>query len=357
LKADVWARVIGAGLGVIGGFILGYGLVQFAGVPKGSGFVIGLFTIEGFIFAYLSTPYVLGGWRNIDLRLKTTPLPDLIAGILGMMLGLLLAVLIGYFVRAFSYGVWLSAGLALLLALSGANLGLTRRSELMALFGLGGHPADKHRIKAALLDTSVIIDGRILDLVRTGFLDMPLVVTQSVLRELQWVADASDPLRRSRGRRGLEILTELRNEPKSLLEIYEDDTTGTLDIDNRLVRVAKTTGYAILTNDYNLNSVARLEGALVLNLNDLVNALKSVVIPGEPVTVSVVREGREPGQGVAYLDDGTMVVVENGRGHLNQTVTATVTSILQTAAGRMIFAQVDSPNGKPPSRRAKQGGP
>jgi uncharacterized protein YacL len=349
--------VIGAALGVVGGFALGYGLVQFAGTRHGSGLIIGLTTLEGLIFAYLGTPYVVGGWRNFNARLRTTPLPDLMAALAGIIVGLVIAVLIGFFMRDFVFGIWLSAILAALLAYAGATIGMNRRHELMSLLGLGGEPGAKRRIKGVLVDTSVIIDGRILDVVRTGFLDVPLILTQSVLREMQWVADAADPRRRARGRRGLEILTQLQQEPLATLVIHEDDTSGRFEIDDRLVRLAKSLDYAILTNDFNLNRVARLEGVTVLNLNELVNALKTIAIPGEAITVSVVREGREAGQGVAYLDDGTMVVVEGGSEFINQTIAATVTSILQTAAGRMIFAEPEgSQNGHGP-RRARRPAP
>jgi uncharacterized protein YacL len=250
------------------------------------------------------------------------------------------AVLIGAFVRDFPYGVPLSAVLALLLGLTGANLGMTRRNELLALINGGEveRAGRRPRLRAALLDTSVIIDGRVLDLARTGFIDAPLIVLKSVLRELQYVADASDARRRARGRRGLDVLTQLQKDPDSTLEVVDDDAEGNLETDARLVKIAKARGWAILTNDYNLNRVANLEGIKVLNLNELANALKPIAIPGEELTVEVVREGKDAGQGVGYLDDGTMVVIENGRRHLNQTITATVTSVLQTAAGRMIFA-------------------
>jgi uncharacterized protein YacL len=340
LKTAALARWTGIGLGVIGGFILGYALVKAADVRSGGWVIMSLTTLEGLVFAYLGVPYLLGGWRRINVGLTNTPLPDLIFGLLGLIVGLVIAVLIGYFVRDFPYGVALSAVLALLLGLTGANVGMTRRNELLALFtGAELERAGrKPRLRAALLDTSVIIDGRVLDLARTGFIDAPLMVLKSVLRELQYVADASDPRRRARGRRGLDVLTQLQKDPDTVLEVVDDDAEGNLETDARLVRIAKTRGWAILTNDFNLNRVANLEGVKVLNLNELANALKPIAIPGEELTVEVVREGKDAGQGVGYLEDGTMVVIESGRRHINQTITATVTSVLQTAAGRMIFA-------------------
>ncbi|HEX6548598.1 MAG TPA: PIN domain-containing protein [Candidatus Dormibacteraeota bacterium] len=342
-------------LGVIGGFILGYAMVRSSDArPPASSALITLTTLEGLIFAYLGTPYLLGGWRQANRRLTLTPLPDLVAALFGMIVGLVLAVLIGYFVRDFPYGVGLSAVLAALLAVTGARLGLTRRQELLAL-ALGGRGEEtESRIAGVLLDTSVIIDGRILDLVRTGFIDAPLYVPRSVVKELQFVADSADPIRRNRGRRGLEVLTELKDEPKAALRFHDDDTSGSLDIDARLVRLAQQTGWAVMTNDFNLNRVARLEGVNVLNLNELANALKPIAIPGEDLTVNVVKEGKEPGQGVAYLDDGTMVVIENGRRHLNGSILVTVTSILQTAAGRMIFAAPSGQDGQAGARRRQR---
>jgi uncharacterized protein YacL len=306
--------------------------------PPGRTAIMILTTVDGTIFAYLGAPYILGGWRNVNLRLASTPLPDLLTGLAGMIVGLVVAVLIGYFVREFPYGVALSAVLAALLAFLGASLGLTRRTELFALLGGPSPGGSDRRVKAALLDTSVIIDGRLLDIVKSGFIDYPLIVPRSVLKELQYVADSADAIRRSRGRRGLDVLAALQEEPLARLEFIDDDLSGPLDTDGALVAMARKAGWTVMTNDFNLNRVARLEGIAVLNLNDLARAMRPIAIPGEELTVTVVKAGTEPGQGVGYLDDGTMVVVENGRRHMNQTLTTTVTSVLQTAAGRMIFA-------------------
>ncbi len=352
VRSERWARYFGIAVGLVGGFVLGYAMVRSVSAqPPASTAIIALTTAEGLIFAYLGIPYVLGGWRTVNLRLTTTPLADLVAAVAGAIVGLVLAVLIGYFVHDFPYGVALSAVLAALLGFLGAQVGMTRRQELMSVFSGGKDEAEANRLQGVLLDTSVIIDGRILDLARTGFVDAPLIVPRSVLKELQYVADSADARRRHRGRRGLEVLQNLQEEPKAVLRFHEDDTSGELDIDARLVRLAKQTGFAVMTNDFNLNRVARLEGVNVLNLNELANALKPIAIPGEDLTVTVVKEGKEAGQGVAYLDDGTMVVIENGRRHLNATIPVTVTSILQTAAGRMIFASVNGENGIHTRRR------
>jgi uncharacterized protein YacL len=355
VRSERWVRVAGTLLGVVGGFILGYAMVRSSGAQApASAVLITLTTLEGLIFAYLGIPYVLGGWRRANLELATTPLPDLVSGLFGMIVGLVLAVLIGYFVRDFPYGVGLSAVLAALLGLTGARVGMTRRQELLALAVGGRDEKAPNRLSGVLLDTSVIIDGRILDLVRTGFVDVPLYVPRSVVKELQFVADSADPIRRNRGRRGLEVLTALKDEPQAVLRFHDDDTSGNVDIDARLVKLAKQTGYGVMTNDFNLNRVARLEGVTVLNLNELANALKPIAIPGEDLTVTVVKEGKEPGQGVAYLDDGTMVVIENGRRHVNANIMVTVTSILQTAAGRMIFAAPAGQDGQATARRRQR---
>jgi uncharacterized protein YacL len=348
-RSENLARWVGAGLGVIGGFALGYFLAR--GVAAHPGYVIiGLTTLEGLIFAYLGTPYVLGGWRTFNFRLTSTPLPDLLSGLLGMVVGLVIAALIAVFVRDLPNGYVLSAILALLLAFQGASVGLTRRNELAALF-FGGRTDDKsHRLSGVLLDTSVIIDGRILDIGKTGFVDMPLIILSTVLRELQQVADSADATRRRRGRRGLDVLTEMQKDPSIPLQVVDDDVTPDTEIDAHLVRTAKRKGWAIMTNDFNLNRIARLEGVTVLNLNELAQAMRPVAIPGEEIVVTVAREGKEPGQGVGSLDDGTMVVIQNGRRLLNQTITAVVTSVIQTSAGRMIFAEPAADSRRPSSR-------
>ena len=338
-RSEKLARWLGAALGLVGGFLLGYFLVR-GGTHSYPGYVIiGLTSLEGLIFAYLGTPYVLGGWRTFNFRLTSTPLPDLLSGLLGVVVGLVIASLIGVFVRDLPNGVLVSAILALLLAAQGASVGLTRRSELAALFFGGSAQQKSHRLSGVLLDTSVIIDGRILDIAKTGFVDMPLIILSSVLRELQQVADSADATRRRRGRRGLEVLTEMQKDTTIPLEVVDDDVTPSVEIDAHLVRTAKRKSWGIMTNDFNLNRIARLEGVTVLNLNELAHAMRPVAIPGEEIVVTVAREGKEPGQGVGSLDDGTMVVIQNGRRLVNQTITAVVTSVIQTSAGRMIFAE------------------
>lgn len=201
-----------------------------------------------------------------------------------------------------------------------------------------------------VLDTSVVIDGRIADVAETRVIDQPLVVPRFVLQELQGIADSSDKLRRNRGRRGLDILNRLQKSPGIEVKIHDaeiPELAGIREVDQRLVVLAKHLGGKVVTNDYNLNKIARLQGVDVINLNDLANALKPIVLPGEGLTVKLIKRGEEPGQGIGYLDDGTMVVTEQGAYHLGETVRLTVTSVLQTSAGRMIFGRIE-PGGSPP---------
>ncbi len=191
-----------------------------------------------------------------------------------------------------------------------------------------------------LLDTSVIIDGRIADLCETGFLDGIFLIPQFILHELQHIADSSDSLKRARGRRGLDILQRIQNMPELTVTIIEEDVPQFKDVDAKLVALAKKMGAKILTNDLNLNKVAGLQGVRVLNINELSNALRPVVLPGEAMRVFLLREGKEAGQGVAYLDDGTMIVVDEGKKHIGRTIDVVVTSVLQTTAGRMIFTRI-----------------
>jgi uncharacterized protein YacL len=191
-----------------------------------------------------------------------------------------------------------------------------------------------------ILDTSVIIDGRIADVCETEFLDGTLLIPQFILQELQHIADSADSLKRARGRRGLDILHRIQKMSHAEVRITDDDFPKIRDVDSKLIALAKRTGAKVVTNDFNLNKVAELQGVKVLNINDLSNAVKPVALPGESMRVFVLKEGKEAGQGVAYLDDGTMIVVENGRRFINKNVDVSVTSVLQTAAGRMIFTRL-----------------
>ena len=268
---------------------------------------------------------------------------ELVGGAIGLVTGLVIAflvksVLFEFVAFAGPTGGYIAIALYLVLsvfaAFLGARVGAKQRVAISRIAASGGTAAGG---EPKLLDTSVIIDGRVLDIVRSGFLEGPVLLPRFVLRELQLIADSSDPLKRSRGRRGLEVLTALQ--AATPIEIVERDPDDVVPVDAKLVRLAQERGAKLVTNDYNLNRVAHVEGVPVLNINELANAVKPVLLPGEELRVAVIREGRESHQGVGYLDDGTMIVIENGRRLIGETVEVAVTSALQTNAGRMIFAR------------------
>jgi uncharacterized protein YacL len=221
-----------------------------------------------------------------------------------------------------------------------------KRSELMNLLNLrsGQNKNEQHtfdnRVEPKILDTSVIIDGRVADICRSGFLEGQLVIANFVLDELRHIADLSDVLKRNRGRRGLDILNRMQKEMPERVVIVDTDYPEIAEVDNKLLRLAQDMKGAVLTNDYNLAKVGQVQGVRILNINELSNALRAVWLPGETITVDIVQAGKEQNQGLAYLDDGTMIVVENGRNYIGQQVAAEVSSVLQTSAGRMIFARV-----------------
>lgn len=265
----------------------------------------------------------------------------------GLIIALLISVLMAYPLSVLP-GMWGKLSpiiVAAFLCVAIVSVTVLRARELFHLFGvriperLGGIGRLAPRDGQVIVDTSVLIDGRIADISRTGFVPGSLIVPRFVLNELQHVADSFDSVRRARGRRGLEMLTKLQKETDVPLDISEVDFEDVADVDAKLVKLAKFYGCAIITNDFNLNRVAELQGVHVLNINELANALKPVFLPGEELEVRVIQEGKEIGQGIAFLDDGTMVVVEGGRRHINNNIPVVVTRVLQTAAGRMIFAQ------------------
>lgn len=278
-------------------------------------------------------------------QIHHAPASALAAAVIGLIAGLVVAVLLAWPLSMLpgALGAWLPLVAALTLGYAGAALMVARQQELpqaLAAYLPGrsparATPADNRRI---VVDTSAIIDGRIADIADTGFLQGTLVVPTFVLDELRHIADAADVGRRNRGRRGLDVLNRLREGKFVTIQISDVDFDDATDVDNKLVRLAKQLSAPIITNDYNLNRVAEFQGVRVLNINELANAVKSVVLPGEELRVRVIQEGREPNQGVAFLEDGTMVVVEGGKRLLGSDVTVTVTRALQTAAGRMLFA-------------------
>ena len=260
-----------------------------------------------------------------------------------------LAIVMGYglsrYVQMFlqldeTIGLFVTTTFILIFCFAGIFLGLTRASLWESLVSaVSRHSGGP--VSSKVVDTSVIIDGRIADICKTGFIEGELIVPRFVLQELQHIADSSDVLRRAKGRRGLDILKHLQ-EPDSgvTVRIIEEDPKDVAEVDGKLVRIARDYGSSIVTNDFNLNKVAQIEGVKVLNINDLANALKPAVLPDEQMEVKIIKEGKEPYQGVGYLDDGTMVVVDGGKEYIGDKVAVVVTSVLQTAAGRMIFGKL-----------------
>ena len=275
------------------------------------------------------------------------PVTDFLFGLIGMIFGLIIATLLSQSIKSIPViSMIVPIFLSVLLGYFGFRLGFKKRDEFMTVFSLGKFSKDKSAKKDAvlkyehkILDTSVIIDGRIMDICKTGFIEGILVIPGFVLEELQHIADSSDTLKRNRGRRGLDILNKIQKELNIKVLIYEGDFEDIQEVDSKLVKLAKVLEGKVVTNDYNLNKVCELQGVPVLNINDLSNAVKPVVLPGEELNVQVIKDGKEHNQGIAYLDDGTMIVVEGGREYIGHHLDVLVTSVLQTSAGRMIFAK------------------
>lgn len=334
------------------------------------------------------SPYLVGKLGKftsfVEKQLSKMPINDVIAGAVGLAIGLIIANLLGNaFARIPIVGYYIPIIFSIVLGYLGIRITIKKRKELAGSLDFIPHtlkdilrnresdkqpketkevvktpdvqeqetqPVERAKVNLVklqehktknykLLDTNVIIDGRIADICKTGFLEGTLLIPVFVLEELQHIADSSDTLRRVRGRRGLDILQKVREDSGLDVEVMNVDFEDVQEVDSKLVRLAQKLGGKIITNDFNLNKVAQLRGVAVLNINDLSNAVKPVVIPGETMRVQVVKDGKEPGQGVAYLDDGTMIVIENGHRYLSRTISVEVTSALQTSAGRMIFAK------------------
>jgi uncharacterized protein YacL len=311
------------------------------------------FALMGAIVGLVLTPYLTTRpIRGLRTRLAHLPAETLISGVIGLVSGLLTAALLAFPLSLLPspLGKILPFLGVLLFGYFGVAIFVLRRTDIVNILGgissqrEDGSPTSRGQAnRTILLDTSVIIDGRVADIAKTGFLSGTLLIPRFVLNELQYIADSPDGLRRARGRRGMEVLSELQKASAVLVRISDIDVDGVREVDDKLVILARQMKCPILTNDYNLNRVAELQGVLILNINELANAIKSVVLPGELMEVDVIQEGKEINQGVGYMEDGTMVVVENGNKFLNQQIHVTVTKVLQTAAGRMIFAR---PEGK-----------
>lgn len=295
-------------------------------------------SVGGFIIGLLIALSVIG----IEKEIRKLSLKVIIGGVAGMIVGLLIALIFGFglnFVSKIRENQQVIPWIYLLITGIFGYLGLFLGSKKVEEFSfLNPEPNTSHDYR--VLDTSVIIEGRIADICDSGFIEGELIVPRFVLNELQFLADSSDSMKRLRGRRGLDVLNHMQKSSNINIEIVEQDFPKIKGVDGKLVALAKQLNAKLLTNDYNLNKVAQLQGVRVLNVNELANAMKPVVLPGEQMTVKIIREGKESGQGVGYLDDGTMIIVDSGQKMLNMNVDVIVTSVLQTTAGRMIFSEL-----------------
>lgn len=351
MRATLISRIIGAVvLGIIGVFtslpIFNF-VQQFVDVPTLSqGVVTGLTAVIFAAFGFLITPYItIKPFQALMKLFSKSSAQSLLSGLIGITIGLVIAAIMAYPLSLLPKPVGQILPLAglLLFGYLGAVLFVTRREDFANLLKSMGSKmpsrAKSESERRVLVDTSAIIDGRIADIAKTGFLGATLIVPRFVLNELQFVSDSADSLRRQRGRRGLDVLGDLQESKDVNVVISDIDVEGVREVDDRLVLLGRQMNSPILTNDFNLNRVAELQGVKVLNINDLANAVKVIILPGESLQIEVIQEGKEYNQGVGYLEDGTMVVIENGQRYIDKQIEVTVTKILQTSAGRMIFAK------------------
>ncbi len=346
-----YIRLLGAALGsVVGLASAASGDGMFRDVDFG-GALLAAWVVAWIIVGFAVLPYlsvVPAGWLIRQVEALSTA--EFVTAVIGLLLGLLMGLLLGLPLSQLDppFGTWLPLGVSVFLGLGMVGLTVAKRRDLLlaaeavgfirrqSSADSGGTSRGEPRI---VVDTSAIIDGRIAEIVESGFIYGTLVIPRFVLDELQHIADSSDALRRNRGRRGLDILNRMQKEPGTPVEIVEDDVPDITEVDAKLVALARARSRVILTNDFNLNRVAELQGVRVMNINSLANAVKPAVLPGEEIRVRVIQEGKEAGQGVGFLDDGTMIVVEGGARHIDRDLDVAVTRVLQTVAGRMIFAQ------------------
>ena len=359
MSADFIARLIGMiGFSILGVY-LGTYLGQMANLKPGDfpfsveqyAFTIGL---VGALTGLILTPFIstrpIRAFRSLLARISPQAL---FSSLLGLIVGLMVAALLAFPLSLLPapFGRVMPFIGVIILGYMGISVFVMRQNDLFSMIssfrGGSSSPGQAQESGAKswaenrtiLLDTSVIIDGRIADIARTGFLPGSLLIPRFVLNELQYIADSPDSLRRQRGRRGMEVLAQLQREPAIPVRITDIDVEGVREVDDKLVILARQMRCPILTNDFNLNRIAELQGVTILNINELANAVKSVMLPGELLCVRIIQEGKESGQGVGYMDDGTMVVVEAGREYIDKECNVIVTKVLQTAAGRMIFAR------------------
>ncbi|MCL2321974.1 MAG: PIN/TRAM domain-containing protein [Oscillospiraceae bacterium] len=309
--------------------------------------IIILIGLISFVLSKWISKFVVYLKNYTEYSIQKMSSSDILFGLVGALIGLLfsLLLLIWFMNKNIVLNV-VFAMISVLLAITFANISVKKKDDFINFFmGLrkaSGASKEKKLINKQdykILDTSVIIDGRIFDICQTGFVEGVLVIPNFVLTELRHIADSSDPLKRTRGRRGLDILNKIQKELKIEVNVMDKDFNDIYEVDAKILKLAHTLNAKVLTNDYNLNKVAEVQGVEVLNINDLSNAVKPVVIPGEEMTMQVIKDGKEVNQGIGYLDDGTMIVVEGGRKYIGDTINVIVTSVLQTSAGRMIFGK------------------
>ena len=356
MSVEFILRIIGM---LVFAFFGGYAGGQLASQYNQNGlYYVTVLGLVGALAGLILTPYLTTRpARSLRSVLGRVSAETLFSALSGLVVGLLIAALLAFPLSMLPapFGKILPFVGVVIFVYFGISLFVMRQGDIMGLLGSltgrgseGGASSSWTNLnRNILLDTSVIIDGRVGDIAKTGFLPGTLLIPRFVLNELQYVADSSDGLRRARGRRGMETIAELQKLPNVMTRVSDVDVEGMREVDDKLVVLARQMKCPILTNDYNLNRVAELQGVTILNINELANAVKSVVLPGEILRINVIQEGKEFGQGVGYMDDGTMVVVENGKDVIGEYCEVTVSKILQTAAGRMIFARVDEEkNGK-----------
>ncbi len=354
-------RGIFSAIGLLFGYIVGKSLLDIPSIKDikylttltGSIVFITIISLLFGIILYAIAPIIYKAISNfveyVEKNIQKLTLIELICGAFGAIIALVLMSFIAKPINGIAgvFGPILFILVNLISAIIGADILVKKKDDIIALLSnikkntVKDKKTKGNNVKgvAKVLDTSVIIDGRIFDICETGFIEGPLVIPNFVLDELRHISDSSDSLKRNRGRRGLDILNRIQKELSIETQIWEGDFPKISEVDSKLLKLAQTLNGKVITNDYNLNKVAEFQGVPVLNINELSNAIKSVVLPGEEMHVDMIKDGKESTQGVGYLDDGTMIVVEGGKKYIGQTITVIVTSVLQTAAGRMIFAK------------------
>ena len=344
-------RVLGGALGGIVGLVLAGSNSELISRMDYGGAFLAAWVVAWIVAGFAILPYltvVPAGWLVRQVEELSTA--EFVTAVSGLLIGLLMGLLLGLPLASVPapLGTWLPLGTSLFLGLGMMGLTVAKRADLILAaeaIGLIRRPGAEAAARSLrgephiVVDTSAIIDGRIAEIVASGFIYGTLVVPRFVLDELQHIADSPDTLRRNRGRRGLEILAQMQKQSTTPVEVVDDDVPEVAEVDGKLVALAKARGRVILTNDFNLNRVAEVQGLRVMNINSLANAVKPAVLPGEELRVRVIQEGKEAGQGVGFLDDGTMIVVEGGARFIDRDLDVSVTRVLQTVAGRMIFAQ------------------